>query len=131
MRSTGAVVRVEGNEKRGEGGAQKEGGEGAEGSDDTVTATTPTPTTPTAAAVDREAATTPPTAKTTTSSSEDNKKGEDEGEEIEKREEERLVTISGTDNQIYRAQYAIFAKIAEQLQQYIEEVSRATRVRVR
>lgn len=91
-------MRVEGNEKREE--KKEEGVEGTE------------------SPVERESS---PPVKTSPES--EKKKDEDEGEEIEKREEERLVTIMGTDNQIYKAQYAIFAKIAEQQQLYLEEVS--------
>ncbi|GMT18892.1 hypothetical protein PFISCL1PPCAC_10189 [Pristionchus fissidentatus] len=101
MKTTGAQMRIEGNERREE---KKEDGEGGE-----------TP-------VERE--TTPPP-KT-------EEKPVEEGEDGEKRrtEEERLVTITGNDNQIYRAQYAIFAKIAEQQQQYLEEVKLRSEVNV-
>ncbi|KAF8357044.1 imph-1 [Pristionchus pacificus] len=104
-RSTGAQVRVEGNEKREE--KKEEGVEGTE------------------SPVERESS---PPVKTSPES--EKKKDEDEGEEIEKREEERLVTIMGTDNQIYKAQYAIFAKIAEQQQLYLEEVKLRSEVNV-
>lgn len=99
IRSTGAGMKVEGNDKRED---KREEGEGAE------------------SPVERESS---PPVKT-------EEKKEDEGEEIEKREEERLVIITGNDNQIYKAQYAIFAKIAEQQQQYLEEVKLRSEVNV-
>ncbi|GMR41618.1 hypothetical protein PMAYCL1PPCAC_11813 [Pristionchus mayeri] len=103
MKLTGATVRIDGNEKREE--KKEEGGEGA-GAESPV---------------ERESS---PPAKT-------EEKKEEEGEEIEKRDDERLVHVSGNfDNQVYKAQYAVFAKIAEQQQQYLEEVKLRSEVNV-
>ncbi|GMS88487.1 hypothetical protein PENTCL1PPCAC_10662 [Pristionchus entomophagus] len=129
MRSTGAQMRIEGNEKR----EEKKEGEGVEGGvgDETAsaTATTPTPS----PAVERGDSASPAKEEKKEGGGEGQGLGQAggvEGEEIEKREEERLVTIHGTDNQIYKAQYAIFAKIAEQQQVYLEEVKLRSEVNV-
>lgn len=126
IRSSGAQMKVEGNEKRGEEKKEGEGGaEGATGGAESPVERESSPSAATAAAP-KPASTSPVSASTEG----DSKKPEEEGEEIEKKEEERLVTITGQDNQIFKAQYAIFAKIAEQQQQYLEEVKLRSEVSV-
>ncbi|CAD6185958.1 unnamed protein product [Caenorhabditis auriculariae] len=49
---------------------------------------------------------------------------------IEKKEDDRLITITGSDIQQYRAQFWIFTRVAEQDQKGIEEIKLRTEVTV-
>lgn len=102
MRNSGANIRIEGGDKKERSSEDEEKKESGAGD-----APAPTP-----AAVPAEA-------------------GQGDGVHgEEKKEDERLVTITGTDMQQYRAQFWIFQRVSEQSQHFLEEVKLRTELAV-
>ncbi|PAV81390.1 hypothetical protein WR25_06856 isoform A [Diploscapter pachys] len=118
MRNSGANVRVDGGGEKKEKDATVGGGK-EEGSGEAAPA-----------APSKDSAATPPAQDTSNADQTKDSKTMNVTDSDKKPEDERLITITGTDIQVQRAQFFIFTRIAEQTGQLFEEVKLRSEVTV-